>query len=731
MSALDHSISIGSEQERIAAINAVLGTARLSQSPLAPCVAPLLVTLNWMGAPRRLLSGLPPKSSLFDADALTRLMSHLGYQLRRRSWKGWPGQLETLPVGSIVQAADSARVYLGHSEGKHWWHDGQTASEGAPPAKGDTLLLVQADATYQPLDAPQTGWFGRLFLAARREIGGLMWVSLAANLLALVISLFTMFVYNTVIPSGARGTLWTLTAGAVIAICGAWGLRMARASLLAKLSGWAGVRISQLAMTKTLGLPLEVSARLGLENNLSRLRSLEGVRQWFGGGGGAVNIDYPFVLIFLLVIALLGGPIVFVPIVGLGLFALLSWPLSTLLNARASAVGRISRHLGEMAGVVSGRLRALRGVPATALWNRHLGELVAQSVALNRDYALANALTQTVGQALSMLIVLCTMGVGISLVLTQSMSTGGLIAAMMLIWRVTTPAQQFFASQVRVKQLLDSGRQLERLLATPGEASNPQLTSAVAELTPAVEADRLYYRHSADREPALAGVSFAVEAGQMLVVVGPNGAGKSTLLEVLAGVRPAQNGRVRIAGRDIRQFDPVDYRAWHGYLPQMTQSLPLTVREAVSLRRPGSMDSELAAALARVGGESWWRFFGANSGTEALDLRLEPWREDREATRSRYLVQLAAAILGDPPLVLLDDPIGDRDPALDPYLLRLLASLKGSRTVILATHRPDLIQGADLIAVLNDGALAHFGPIALPETPVAPQTPLDSTAATA
>lgn len=706
--------SFSSETARLTAINSILGDGRLARSSLARCVAPLMVALDWFGAPRHLLASLPAQDEDFSAADLGRLLASQGYRLRHRRWGEWSGGLDTLPVGSIVAANELFRVYLGRRDGQDWWHDGASVSTANEPAVGDTLLLVETDASFKPLDAPQTGWFGRLLGIASRELGGVMFVSLIANLLALVISLFTMFVYNTVIPSGANATLWAMSAGAVIAIVGAWVLRLSRVSLVARLSAWAGARISEVAMGKTLGLPLEVSSRLGIENNLIRLRTLESTRQWFGGGGGVVSADYPFVFIFLIVVALLGGWIVFVPIVGLLLFALLSWPLATFLNNRANDVSRIARSLGEMTSVLTGRLRALRGVSGAALWNRHLGELVAQSVALNRNYALANALVQTIGQAMSMLIVLGTMGVGIALVLARDMSTGGLIATMMLIWRVTTPAQQFFASQVRVKQLVDSSRQLDRLLASAGEGANPQFTSAVAGLVPAVEADRLYYRHSADREPALAGVSFKVEPGQLLAVVGPNGAGKSTLLEVLSGVRAAHNGRVRIAGRDIRQFDPIDYRAWHGYLPQLVPGLPLTVREAMRLRSPASTDLALEAALTRVAGDAWWRFFGVDSAAAALATNIAPSREDREATRARYIVRLAASVLGDPPLVLLDDPLGDRDPALDPHLLRLLDSLRGRSTVILATHRPDLIQCADLIAVLNGGALAHFGPVAAP-----------------
>jgi ABC-type multidrug transport system fused ATPase/permease subunit len=276
-----------------------------------------------------------------------------------------------------------------------------------------------------------------------------------------------------------------------------------------------------------------------------------------------------------------------------------------------------------------------------------------------------------------------------------------------------------FSNQVRLEQLGDSSRQLDRLLSSVGEASNPQMTSPVAGLVPSLDADRLYYRYSADREPALSGVSFKVEPGKIVAVVGPNGAGKTTLLETLSGVRPVQNGRVVVGGRDIRQFDPTDYRSWLGYLPQQIQGLPINVREVLRLRRPASADFELTAALERVAGPQWWTLLGQSSAETALNHGIPPWREDRDAVRGRFLLRMAAATLGEPPLILLDDPLGDRDPVLDPYFLRLLDSLRGKSTVILSTHRPDLIQRADFVAVLNDGALAHFGPVAAPQA--APQ----------
>jgi ATP-binding cassette subfamily C protein LapB len=649
------------------------------------------------------------------------MLAGQGFAMQTLDWAAWQGGLDTLPAGSILLSGAAARVYLGRLDGSDWWHDGEKVAAGYVPAAGDSLLVIRRQADHAPLDAPQAGWLRRLVLEARKEIGGIFVVSLVANILALVISLFTMFVYNTVIPSGAMASLWTMTIGAVIAIVGAWWLRMARVRLLAGLTGWAGSRISDIAFRKTIGLPVEVSARLGVENNLIRLRSVEGVRQWFGGGGGAVSADYPFVVIFLLVIALLGGWIVIVPAVGLLLFYALSIPLAYYVEARANKVGRVSRRVGEFATVITRRLRGIRGVRGSALWRRKLLELVAESVEANRDYALANGLTQALGQALAMLVVLATMGVGIVLVLNQGMSTGGLIATMMLIWRITTPAQQMFASQVRVRQLGDSTRQLDRLLLSLGEKQNPQITSPVTGLTPSIVADRLYYRYSADQEPALGGISFEVKPGQLVAVVGPNGSGKSTLLSVLAGLRQPQNGRLIVGGRDIRQFDPADYRAWTGYLPQMIQGIPVPIRSILKARRPVTTDAEMQAALTLVAGERWYALLGAESLAAGLAMNFEPWREDREAVRLRFIVRMASAIMGSPPVILLDDPLGDRDPALDGHFLHLLETLRGQSTIILATHRPDLIQRADQVAVLNDGGLVHFGPVAQPsDAPAVP-----------
>ncbi|TDF83794.1 ATP-binding cassette domain-containing protein [Pseudomonas sp. H9] len=713
-----------SEDARMQRIADSLGNARLQASPLARSLPTLLVALDWFGAPRLLAPSLPPEGEAFTENDLRALLDDIGFHLVRISSKERERALDQLPSGSLALNGERCSVYLGRHDGLDWWHDGvQPRSDWQPPATDD-LLRVQRDLDHSHIDAPQPDWLPRLFGKAHRELAGVLLISLIVNLLALAVSLFTMVVYNTVIPSGATDTLWALACAAGIAVVAGWLLRVGRSVALARLGAWAGANIGPAVLRKTLGLPVEVSGRLGVNNNLNRMRSLESLRQYVGGAGTAALIDYPFVVIFLATIALLGGWIVLVPIAGLLLYLLAAKLLRPIAQRQTSASARAANQLTEAFASGVRRLRALQGVNGSHHWLQRLRDLSVQAAKTNRDLVLTQALTHSVGHALGMLTVLATMAGGIALVIGGGMSTGGLIAAMMLIWRVTGPAQQFFAFSLRLQQLQDARLQLDRLMLSTGELQDPQVTLPVEPLPPRIGAERLFYRHASDREPALNNISFQAEPGQLIAVVGPNGAGKSTLLQCLAGIRCAQSGRVSLDGRDIRQFNPCDYRTWVGFQMQSEDNLPLSIRQSLLLSHPFASQSQIYQTLTRVAGENWWRLLGCESVAQALDLRLDPWRDDPRSLRIRHIVGLTDALLGTPALVLLDDPLRDGDPLLDGSLKQVIGELHGKSTVLIATHRPSLIRMADAILVLDQGNLVHFGPVVRPEEcPAAIQEP--------
>ncbi|GLK91045.1 ATP-binding cassette domain-containing protein [Pseudomonas turukhanskensis] len=701
-----------SEEQRMQRISALLGEERLRQSELARCVAPLLIALDWYGAPRTLIPSLPAEGAGFEIGDLRTLLADIGFRSDYIAPVAQDALLDQLPLGTLALAGTTCQVYLGRFEEQHWWHNGtELLADWRPPADA-RYLLVQHNADFTPIDAPHADWLQRLLGKAQRELVGLGVVSLVTNVLALSVSLFTMTVYNTVIPGGAMSTLTTLGLGAIIAVFGGWGLRLGRAMVLARLGGWAGAQIGSAAFRKTLGLPLEYSARLSLNNSISRMRSMESVRQYLSGDAGVALIDYPFVLLFLLVIALLGGWLVVVPVVGLLLFGFAAWLVQPYVQRKARKAGRANNRLIEEYASGIQRLRALQGISGNHHWLRRVRDIAGQAALANRELTLAHALLQSVGQALGMLTVLATMAAGIALVLTQGMSAGGLIATMMLIWRVTTPAQQFFSLSQRMRQIRDSRLELERLMQSTGEVQTAGIYSQPQSMVAQIAADRVFYRYAPDQESALNGVVLDVPPGQRVVIVGPNGAGKSTLLQCLAGVRTPQSGRVLLAGRDIRQFAPSDYRSWVGFVPQALQNLPLPVGDFVRLSHPTASDAQIADCFAKVAGAAWWQLLGCQSAGQALAMELDTWREDAQALRVRFVVSLVEATLDAPSLLLLDDPLRDADPLLDGLFKQLLDALRGTTTVLIATHRVDLIESADLIAILDQGNLVHFGAVA-------------------
>lgn len=717
-----------SERARMQRFATLIGEARLGASAIARCLPALLVTLDWFGAPRNLVPSLPAQGAGFTVEDLRALLVDIGFRSDYLPCGKRDNLMESLPVGSLAITDQHCMLYLGRLDNQDWWHDGANPVAGWQPSSGTEFLMIQRNAGFVPIDAPQPDWFAQLMAKAHRELAGIGLISLVTNLLALSVSLFTMTVYNSVIPSGATGTLATLGLGVIIAIIGGWVLRLGRAALLARMGAWAGASIGNAAFRKTLGLPLEYSSRLGLNNNLNRMRSLEGVRQYLSGAGGVALVDYPFVLVFIVVIAMLGGWIVFVPIIGLLLFLLAARLVQPYVQRKAVHAGRVGNRLLEEYSNGIQRLRSLQGISGNHHWLRRMRDMSSQAAQANRDLALAQALIQSIGQALGMFTVLGTMAAGIALILAQDMTAGGLIATMMLVWHVTTPAQQFFSLSLRMSQIKESRLQLDRLMQSAGEAQHPQMYSPIEPLAPRIAVDHLYYRYTAEQEPALNGISFELQPGHRVVVVGPNGAGKSTLLQCLSGVRMPQSGRVVLDGRDIRQFDPADYRVWVGFHAQTLHNLPLAVRDFLQLSHPSASDERIAACFTRVAGEIWWRLLGCTSEEEALSLQLDPWREDPDALRIRYVVGMVEAVLDDPPLLLLDDPLRDGDPMLEGMFKRLLDNLRGVSTVVIATHRADLIESADTIVILDQGKLIHVGPVALQNQQAAAQKSSKGTA---
>ena len=699
-----------SEKVWMERLEAAVGAERRIASPVAAALPAMLVALGWVGTARSLAALLPPPDVPVTLDHLELLLPVVGYRTHRMGAAGSRSDTDRLRAGSLAQThAGDVGVYLGQPDGEDLWLVNGSERRLALSA-GDTVLVVEPDIDFQPIDQARPNWFRGLFEHMRDELFKLFAMSFVINVLALAVSLYTMVVYSVVIPSGATATIWGLALLAVVATIGGWALRIGRQFASSRLGAWAGTRIATATMRKMLALPLEMTTRFGVQNNVVRMRVFENARLFLSGAGGLNLIDYPFVVIFLVVIALMGGWLVFVPIIALFAFAVLAWPTSDYVGSKSTAAGIASGRLEEHAVSAFLGVDSFYRAGADSQWLARFSDLAREAAARNRDYSIALARAQATGQALGMLTVLATLCIGIVLVLDGAMNAGGLVAAMMLIWRITTPAQQAFGSLVRLRQVHSSVQQVDRLMATPGEPTGSEFTSPAGLANAALTADRVYYRPDADYDAALNGVSFSAAAGQRIAIVGPSAGGKTVLLEWLAGLRRPQSGRVLLGGRDIRQFDTTEYRAWIGYVPQIVPALPLTVRDYLRLPAPTLQDDEAFAALARVFGPDWRELsaFG-RSADKVLDREFNSFSQNIAELQFRHLIAFVAATLNRPAVLLLDGDGGAGSPEWEPRILRYLDSIRGSTTVVWAPYLTANIQTCQQIVVLDRGNVVRAG----------------------
>jgi ATP-binding cassette subfamily C protein LapB len=707
--------TIWSEAIWLERLEAAVGADRRAASPIAAAFPSMLVALGWLGTARSLAALLPSDDTPMTLEHLELILPALGFRTCREVAVGGPSDTSRLPTGSLARArTGDFGIYLGRPDGQDLWLvDG--GYRNLVLSHGDIILAVEPDINFHAVNEARPNWFRGLFEQMRDQIFSLLTVSFFINMAALSVSLYTLVVYSVVIPSGATATIWSLALLALVVVTGGWILSVGRHFQSSAMGAWAGTRIGTATMGKMLALPVETTTRLGALNNLIRMRGFENARTFLSGAGGLNLIDYPFMVIFLVVIALVGGWLVFVPIVALISYAALAFPIADYVGSKSTAASGASSRLEENAVSAFQGMSAFYRAGADSRWLGNFAKLAQESAARNRDYAIAVARAQAIGHMLSMLTVLAVLCVGVFLVLGGAMNAGGLVATMMLIWRITTPAQQAFSSMVRLRQVQSSIRQLDQLMATPAESTGSEFSSPAGLANVTLTAERIYYRPDADYDAALNGVSFSARAGERLAIVGPNAGGKSVLLECLAGLRRPQSGRVLIDGRDIRQFDTTEYRAWIGYVPQVVPALPLTVRDYLRLRSPTLSDTDAFAALERVIGPDWRELsaFG-RSADKVLDRELNPFSEDIAELQFRHLMAFVAATLNRPAILLLDgDGIADT-PEWESRILRYLDSIRGTTTVIWAPNSIAHVQACQQIVVLERGTVLRAGPTAPP-----------------
>lgn len=545
-------------------------------------------------------------------------------------------------------------------------------------------------------------WFFGTLKQYRRAYGEVGLAAMMANLLAIGSALFAMQVYDRVVPNAAFDTLWILASGVVLAILFESGLRLMRAHLLDTMGKSLDLKLSARLFERVLNTRLAAKPpSLGAFS--TQIREFETVREFFTASSAALISDLPFTLIFLLIITLIGGPVVFVPIVAI----LLMLAPGILAQYKLGQLSRQNLREGAVKNsILLESIEHLETIKAARAEGRnlHLWESLTAQLAgtATRTHTLAAAL----GYGAAMMQQLCYVGVillGVYRISVGEMTVGALVASSLLTARAIAPMAQVAGILGRWQHTRVALEGLDQLMAAPVERPQGKLFARAEKLTGHYRIEELKLRHG-DNPPVVDIASLTIPARGRVALLGGNGAGKSSLLRLLSGLGDPTSGRLLLDEISLAQIDPSDRRRAIGYLPQDVALLHGTLRDNLNLAGAALSDEDLFTALDGVG---LGNFVRANP----LGLDMPILGNGSFSGGQRQAVGLARVLLQDPPIVLLDEPTAFFDQGNENRVIEYMRSWLGNRTLIVTTHKRSLLSLVDRAVVLRHGKVVMDGPL--------------------
>lgn len=546
-------------------------------------------------------------------------------------------------------------------------------------------------------------WFWGILFQSWRIYRDVLLASLFINLFGLVTPFLILNVYDRVLPNQALDTLWVLAFGAVIVFVFDLIMRMLRVYFVDLAGKKADVVVSAALFERVMGIRMEARPNsVGAFAN--SLREYESIRDFITSATLLSVVDMPFVLVFVAVMALIGGPLAYIPIIALAAVAAYGLFAQRAIRRSVDQVyrGAASKNATLVEGIAGIETIKALGIEGRMQdrWESRVGDTARFGIKTR----LLSSSAQIIANFLQNLALVATLIYGVYLFQGGDLSAGGLIACVILGRRALTPVTQVANLFVRNFQARAAFETLDKLMKLPVERPPGMSFLSRPRLKGDIEFSHVGFSFPGRAERALDDVSFTISTGERVAIVGRIGSGKSTVQKLIMGLYQPQAGAVRVGGTDVRQIDPADLRRNIGYVPQDVVLFFGSLRENIVLRAPYADDAAVLRA-AEISGVADF----ANLTPNGYDLTVGE-RGENLSGGQRQAVALARALLSEPPMLLFDEPTGSMDNATEQRLRQRLRSFMQGRTLVMVTHRASLLELVDRIIVLDAGKLIADGP---------------------
>lgn len=566
------------------------------------------------------------------------------------------------------------------------------ADAGSPGVNAVHERIARIAAALQTAPTPSP--------VAERRAGAVLGVlgqTVLINMLALVIPLVTLAVFDYVARDGARISLALLCATGGLAVVDEMVLRRSRRALLSEQGAHIVSILAGRYFKGMLGGGPRASADPG--EHVGAMRDLRRLRALLTSSASSALLDAPFILVFIGVLAVFAGPIALAPALAVIAYGLIAVTVRPRVRRALERGARAREDLRAALAESAAKAVSIDELGMRRAWAARV-ESLAVGVAMRREKeSVAEATLEAAAHLVTALAVLATLWIGAQEVMAGVLTVGGAIAAVMLTWRCVAPLEHLLQSTGELRAAFRVARSALRLRREAPRSNLPTFP-----VSGRIEVRGLEVRIDGAEAPALRGISFDVAPGEIIAVCGSSGAGKSTLLASLLNLRTPDAGVILMDGRDIRGADPEQHRMRIGYAPQRPTLFHGTVAQNIRLLAPGATDETIADALAAAG-----VVLPHPQLPHGLETRLRSGGTGQIDESLRMKLMLAGVHAKQARLLLLDDPGANLDRDGDRRFLETLASLRGKATVILVTNRPSHMRACDRIIRLEHGLLVTDG----------------------
>jgi len=559
------------------------------------------------------------------------------------------------------------------------------------------------DDNSRTLHLNQKHWFWSTIKLSIPIYKDVLYASLLINLFVLASPLFTMNVYDRVVPNNAIETLWVFAIGVSIIYILDTFLKFTRTYLLESAAKKSDIIMSSIVFEKVLDLKMaHHPASVGSFS--SNLKDFDSIRNFLTNATMAAVIDLPFTFIFLLVIAYIGGAIVYIPIFTMTLIIayafLIKSPLRKSIESTHEASAKKSSILIETLNNIE-TLKTLGTLNQVQFkWEESTGEIANRSLKSRLLSASIPTITQLIIQLNTVMVIIY----GVYLIQEFELSMGGLIAIVILTSRTLAPMGQVAALMTNYEETKTSYQTLNDIISKPAERPNGKKFVERPEFSGHIEFVDVTFTYPNTEIPALKNASFIIKPSEHVAIIGRIGSGKSTIQKLLLGLYEPDSGQILIDGIDIKQIDPADLRKNMGYVSQDIMLFRGTVKENIVFRATHASDASMIKA-ATISGTSEF----IKKHPKGYEMPVGE-RGQGLSGGQRQSIGIARAFLLNAPIMLMDEPSNAMDQITESKLLDNISNKLKNTTSIYVTQKMSLLKIVERVIVMNEGTIVIDAP---------------------